>query len=231
MGATTVTPLILLPGLGADAQLLEPQRAFFPGLATPPWPAHVPGETLRDYAQRAAAAITPLLPAGGGYHLGGCSFGGMVALEAVAHLPVPPRAIFLIASARSGQAIAPHLRYFVKFASILPERAFAAGQALTPLFMQKFGRLSPEQADWFAAILAGVDAGFVRWGIAAITDWEGCELPPDVPVHTIHGSDDELIPCKQVRPDVVIQGGGHLISVTHADEVNRFIAERLGTTG
>ncbi len=67
----------------------------------------------------------------------------------------------------------------------------------------------------------------VRWGIEAITNWDGCDPPPGVPVHHIHGGDDELIPCRRVRPDVVVPGGGHLLNVTHADAVNAFLAERL----
>ena len=44
----------------------------------------------------------------------GASFGGMIALEAARHLAAPPRALFLVASGRSGDCIAPHLRYFVE---------------------------------------------------------------------------------------------------------------------
>ena len=214
--------LILLPGLGADETLFDPQRAAFPLLEVPAWLPHESGESLPNYARRMAATITPSER----YCLGGASFGGMVACEMVQHLTPPPRALLLIASGRSGDCIAPHLRYFVKFATFLPERSFNAGQGLTPLFMQKFGRLTPEQRAWFGAMLAAVEAPFIRWGIAAITDWTGCDLG-SLPVHHIHGNDDELIPCTRVKPDVVIAGGGHLINVTHAEEVNAFIAKHL----
>ena len=114
----------------------------------------------------------------------------------------------------------------MKFASILPQRAFNAGSGLTPLFVQKFGRLTPEQRAWFEAILSDVTPAFVRWGIEAITNWEG-NLALPMPVHHIHGSDDELIPAKSVQADHVIPGGGHLVNVTHASEVNAFISEHL----
>lgn len=212
--------LVLLPGLGADARLLEPQRAAFPSLEVPDWLPHLPEEALPDYARRMAATIVPS-PV---FFLGGVSFGGMVALEMAQYLH--PAAVILIASCRTGQALAPHLRYFVKFASILPQRAFDAGQGLTPLFIQKFGRMTPEQREWFEAILSDVTPAFVRWGIGAITDWEG-QLTLPMPVYHIHGSDDELIPVKSVRADRVIHGGGHLLNVTHAAAVNAFIAEHL----
>ena len=148
----------------------------------------------------------------------------MVALEMAQYLH--PRAVILMASCRTGQAIAPHLRYFVKFASVLPEREFVPGQGITPLLAQKYGLMTPEQQAWFEAILSDATPAYVRWGIEAITNWDG-PARLDVPVYHIHGSDDELIPVKSVHPDRVISGGGHLLNVTHADEVNAFIAELL----
>ena len=214
------TRLVLLPGLGADERLFDPQRAAFPGLEVPRWLPNAPGESLPDYARRMAATIVPSEH----FYLGGASFGGMVALE-MARL-LRPAAVFLIASCRSGGAIAPHLRYFVKFASILPERVFDVGKGATPLFISKFGSLTPTQRQFFEEMLVSTQPAFVRWGIAAITEWEGVGKLP-MPVHHIHGSDDELIPLASVQPDRVIPGGGHLLNVTHAEEVNAFIAERL----
>jgi pimeloyl-ACP methyl ester carboxylesterase len=222
MNTTNAARLVLLPGLGADGRLFDAQRTAFPHLEVPAWLPHDRDESLPHYAQRMAATIAPTDP----YYLGGASFGGMVALEMVRHLRPAPRAVLLIASCQSGQCIAPHLRYFVRFAEFLPQRTFELGKGLTPLFISKFGRLTPEQKEWFGTMLDGVDPAFVRWGIAAITDWEGAgDLP--MPVYHIHGSDDELIPVDRVTPDRAIPGGGHLLNVTHADEVNAFLAEHL----
>jgi len=133
--------------------------------------------------------------------------------------------VFLVASCRSGQAVAPHLRYFGQFSRILPERTFAAGQGLTPLFMKKFGALNASQEALLGDMLADITVAFVRWGIEAVTNWPGgVELP--MPVYHIHGSDDELIPAVSVQPDRLIPGGGHLLNVTHAADVNEFIRTR-----
>ncbi len=75
-------------------------------------------------------------------------------------------------------------------------------------------------------MFADSTARFVRWGIAAITAWPGAEGLA-VPVYHIHGSEDELIPIQAVQPDQVIPGGGHLINVTHAAEVNAFLAAHV----
>jgi hypothetical protein len=38
-------PLILLPGMGADARLFAAQKLAFPALVVPPWLPPQPGET------------------------------------------------------------------------------------------------------------------------------------------------------------------------------------------
>jgi pimeloyl-ACP methyl ester carboxylesterase len=211
---------IMLPGLGADARLFEPQRAILPRLEVPAWLPHADNDTLADYARRMAATVDPTEP----FYLGGVSFGGMVAQEMARYLR--PRAILLIASCRRGEQIAQHLKYFVKFADLFPERVFDAGLGLSQVFASKFGALLPEQETLLGEMFAGTTARFVRWGIAAITAWPGAG-PLAAPVFHIHGSADEWIPLQSVEPDQVIPGGGHLINLTHAAEVNAFLASQM----
>jgi pimeloyl-ACP methyl ester carboxylesterase len=215
---------LLLSGLGADARQFDPQRAVFTDARTPPWIPHRPDESLHDYARRFCETVVIERP----FVLVGSSFGGMVAQE-IAPL-LRPEAVFLIASARHGDQIAAHLQYFSHFASILPERMFEIGQGLTPLYASKFGRLNAEQKALLEAMVADTLPAFVRWGIDAITTWPGVENL-SMPVHHIHGGDDELIPVEGVEADVVVPGGGHLLNVTHADVVNAFIVERLAKMG
>ena len=220
MEPMTARRLVLLPGLGADARLFDPQRAAFPEIEVPAWLPYREEESLAEYAARMAATITPAAD----LYLGGVSFGGMVALEMARQLG--PRAVFLIASGRSGQALAPHLRYFAEFAHAFPQREFGDGAGLSRLYVRKFGNLTPEQEAFYADMLADTRPAFVRWGIAAIPAWPGPgDLP--MPVYHIHGSDDELIPVAGVQPDEVVPGGGHLLNVTHAAEVNAFVRAHL----
>jgi hypothetical protein len=64
--------LVLLPGLGADADLLEPQRRAFPDLEVLPWLDPRPDESLDEFGRRMAEAST----ARRGSVIGGVSFGG-----------------------------------------------------------------------------------------------------------------------------------------------------------
>jgi pimeloyl-ACP methyl ester carboxylesterase len=214
-------PLILLPGLGADRRQFDPQRSAWPGLQVPAWIPHQPDESLADYAGRLAERIDP--PAD--YFLGGASFGGMIAQELAARLDPPPRAVFLIASARRGEQVAPHLHYFARFAPMFPQRRFDEG-GVTPLYVAKFGALSDEQRGLLEAMVRDTLPEFVRWGIAALTQWPGVDPPPR-PIRHIHGTDDQLIPRELVEPDETIPGGGHLLNVTHAQAVNDFLQREM----
>jgi pimeloyl-ACP methyl ester carboxylesterase len=60
--------------------------------------------------------------------------------------------------------------------------------------------------------------------LGAILQWQPSKLE-GVPVFQIHGRRDLLIPARLVDADEYIPDGGHLINVTHAEQVNAFIGQ------
>ena len=60
-------------------------------------------------------------------------------------------------------------------------------------------------------------------------DWafESSQEVPErkTPLLQIHGEKDRLIPIKNVQPDVVIPGGGHLFLLTHFDAVRPILQD------
>ena len=68
-------PLILLPGMGADARMFTSLRGRLPEIVTPKWIKPLPRETLVEYARRFAQVIDPGRP----FFLGGASLGGVMA--------------------------------------------------------------------------------------------------------------------------------------------------------
>jgi pimeloyl-ACP methyl ester carboxylesterase len=44
-----------------------------------------------------------------------------------------------------------------------------------------------------------------------------------MPSIQIHGNRDMLLPIKLTKPDVIVEGGGHLLSLTHPNQVNEII--------
>jgi pimeloyl-ACP methyl ester carboxylesterase len=214
-------PVILLSGMAADERHFTSQLAAFPNLRVQPWVAPRPGESLRAYAKRLAPLVDPGRPC----IIGGASFGGVVALEAARH--VPCRACVLIGSIRTPAALRWWWRVFRPVAPFGPELlgvlAGVAGRA---------GR------NWLSAgttrrlnRLAHPEAAFVRWAMCAVLRWQPSPPDPRVPVFHIHGSHDPVLPLGRMKPDVVVPGGGHALSLFHPTAVNEFLADVLRTVG
>ena len=205
----------------------------------PDWPAPRTGETLPHYAGRCAAGWVDgpaaVLTSSRPFHLGGVSFGGMVALEAGRALldaGTPPAGVFLIASCRSREAVTPAFRRRAGLGTLLPDAALSwllggpAGRA--------FGRregLDPAWRDTLCAMGRTTDVPFLKWAARASAAWglsRGEAMNPGFPVRQIHGEQDRVIPCRPQDCDAVLPGAGHLVNVTHADAVNAFLAAGTG---
>ncbi len=212
--------LILLPGLGTDARLFEPQRRAFERLEVPDWLPPERNESLADYARRMAEGIdaTPR------FYLGGMSLGGMVAFEMAKVLE--PECVFLIASSTSTAYVPWQHRFNAWLLRWLPFNPLRRKSKLMRCSVPRLGARTPEQEKLAADMLRDADPAFMRWAVLAIVGWRPVG-EPTCPVYCIHGSDDRLIPLRAVRAGRVVEGGGHLINLTHADEVNAFLAEHM----
>jgi pimeloyl-ACP methyl ester carboxylesterase len=214
--------LILLPGLGADHRLLEPQRAAFPQLVVPPWIPPRKNESLPQYAERMAETVVrshdvPLI-------LGGVSFGGMLAYEMARYLK--PEAVVLIASCRKRESLRPVYAPGRWLLPLIPPQAWSVAKLLSGPVMRIRHRRAVAKRKMLIAMFKDSDSRFMHWTLQAILRWQPTPLE-GVPVFQIHGSRDPLIPARRVEADVLIPNGGHLINVSHADEVNAFLGRAL----
>jgi pimeloyl-ACP methyl ester carboxylesterase len=226
--ATSSPPLILLPGLAADADLLAEQVRAIPNSSVMPWIAPAgPRESLADYARRFAhAAPWPSQP-GTRWLLGGFSFGSQVAQELVAHLPVPPRAIIGICAVRGREQFTTGFAIQQRLGAITP--GFLQRLAFGPmarLFARRCG-LDRAQAQRLVAMAQRNDPAFLTWSARACATWPATPDLRGVPIRHIHGQRDTIIPDPAARAEVTIPNAKHLITWTHADVVNQFILRVL----
>lgn len=206
--------LVMLPGMGADGRLFEPQRRVFPGLTVPPWIEPLPCERLDSYARRMASHIDPA----GLVLIGGVSFGGMVALEMAHYLGLED--CVLISSVRSPAEMPWRLRALRSLARLGPTGlGVSAGWAarwlafsMPPATARRLGRLAAPQS------------AFLRWACWAVLRWEPTPEALRIRIHQIHGAADRTFPLWYTQPDQVVRNGGHLLTLTHPLEVNQFIA-------
>jgi len=205
-------PLILLPGMGADARMFAPLRMALPQLVTPDWIEPERNEPLAAYARRLAQSIAPGRPC----FVGGASFGGVVALEMSVALQA--RTCFLIGSMRSPDELPWRLkvlRPLTPLSGLLPWFAWL----IPPLVGAAFG----PHARGIAQQLADADARFVRWASKAILTWKPSPEVADVRVFQIHGDRDRVFPIGRARPDCIVRGAGHVLSVTHPAATVEFL--------
>jgi pimeloyl-ACP methyl ester carboxylesterase len=212
--------MILLPGLGADARLFERQREAFPQLQVPAWIPPRKNESLPGYAARMAERISPSpnVP----LILGGVSFGGMLACEMARHLK--PSAVVLIASCRARESLRPCHRSLRRLLPLFPAWGWNIAKPLAGPALRLIGGLSPSERELLATMFKETDSRFMHWTVQAILSWHPAPLD-GVPVFHIHGTRDRMIPARCVQPDALVPGGGHMINLTHAEEVNAFLGQ------
>lgn len=212
----------MLPGMGVDARLFGPQRAAGFEFESPPMPMPERGDTMADYAGR----VRDLLRLDGPCVVGGVSFGGMVACE----LSRITRAecVLLIASCASAAAIPGYFWPVECVSRIIPDFLIRRRAVVSARMMAHFEGLDDEQYQVLRTMVTDTEVTKLRRFARMILSWKAPAGYP-CPIHQIHGSRDMVIPLSRVRPEVVIPGGGHLINMTHANEVNTFVARYLGS--
>jgi pimeloyl-ACP methyl ester carboxylesterase len=221
--------LILIPGLGCTPAIFDHQRkAFGDRLETPAFIEHHAGESVAGYAQRWAKQLSkpgddrPLF-------IGGSSFGGMLAQEMAMHLSPRPRAVFLIASTRTGDRVTGVMQLAELVGRLVPTAS--ANQALK-LIKLGFALREGLDDDDKRRLIRGageVDPAMTKWASGAAVGWPGYKPPPGYPpIHQIHSRHDWVIkpPTEQAGVEWV-DGNRHLLQMTHAHTVNRFLFDRV----
>jgi len=211
------SPLILIPGMGADSRIFRAQCEAFPQARIPAWISPHRNESLVSYARRFAATIDPHQPC----YLGGASFGGIIALEMAAHLNV--RALFLIGSIRSPREMAWGVRTARPLARLAFALPFPLLSSMARVSLCASGRYSTIATRSLLIQVADAESDFLRWATRALLSWQPSPTVGRVPIHQIHGGHDRVFPAPLSRADVILPDAGHLLSVTHGDAVNRFI--------
>jgi pimeloyl-ACP methyl ester carboxylesterase len=75
--------------------------------------------------------------------------------------------------------------------------------------------------------VAEADPAFLRWACRAVMSWEADDPRLPGPIHQIHGDRDRFLPWRLTKPDVLVRGGGHVLTLSHPQAVNNFIISRM----
>ena len=223
------TRVVLLPGLGTDARLFGAQREVLGDCPVVPRWIEPAGddESVRAVARRMAEGRRRRCGAGPVVR-GGASFGGMLALEMARELR--PAAVVLIGSARSGGAVSRAYRRFARLLQWTPTWGVRAATVVLSKLASSVDVIDGRSQRVYEAMLWDASPRLVRWAARAIPRWR-LRGPVGVPVRHLHGGCDAVLPLAKVTPDVVLPGAGHLPSLTHPREVNRFLRRCVAAAG
>lgn len=228
-------PLVLLPGLGADARQFTPQqKAFGPSVHTPDRIAAHDNEGLASHAKRWAEKINAELLSGFDkdtpWFLGGTSMGGMIALEMLPFLDPQPAALFLIASSRSAPAYPAWAKIGAEALLKLSEKMIACtARAMAIPYGVRDG-LDDDGYRLLKVMLDDCEPDYIKWALGATIEWSYAGTPAGYtapPIYQIHGRRDWLIQPPQHPVDELIDNGRHLLNLSHAHTINRWLFDHI----
>jgi len=231
--------LVFLPGLGADHRLFKHQTEVFPYSYAADWIDPLPGESLERYAVRFAGAIRrqlsnrPTAPV----IVCGLSLGGMIAPYVARELDAIACVLFCTIRGPDqfpkryyGDWLLMRLCPPLRCVRLFIVRLFARFLLCFPRLVQCFTRPGVIQAFVETPLfrLAGLSRMMFDWAYRRRSEENGTIIF-DKPTLHVHGTNDRLLPIRLTNPDIRIEGGGHLLVLTHRKKINeileRFIAK------
>lgn len=205
--------IYVLSGLGVDERAFKNLNWNDLPIHHVEWITPEKEETLKNYARRISSIITCPDPI-----LIGLSFGGMLAVEIAKYMPV--KKCILISSSKSRKEIPIRLKLMRRLGitKILPGSVMKK-----PNFVLEhlFGAKTEKEKSFLKEILADTNPYFLKWALNAITQWKNTTIPNNI--ISIHGEDDKILPIKNIKVDYTIKGGGHIMIVNKAKEIERVI--------
>jgi pimeloyl-ACP methyl ester carboxylesterase len=243
----------MLPGLGMDARMLQPQSSYFPNSYVMKIPKESTSSTeissgttavsLAAFADGLLSNWPKQLPSWNrseansrsrNVFLVGVAFGGMLALEIALQATLrQPEAnshriagVLLIGSTRSHTNIPVSFRLQEKLIARIP---VALGRAAMKRSLSKIANeegMTVEQKQLLMEMSCDADWNQVRWGANQIAKWDRTRSSFDnlaIPVHQIHGRQDRAIKPPSISDATILLHGRHMINLSMATEVNRWI--------
>lgn len=206
-----------ISGLGADERAFS--RLQLPGydLHFLRWIDPEPNESFADYAKRMSSFITDPEPI-----IIGLSFGGMLAIELTKLIKV--KKLILISSVKTRNEEPWWMRTSgkLKLHQLIKPKPHPLLYPIENYFLGTHTKAEKKLANHFRETVNKV---YLKWAIHQIVNWNNVTIPANC-LH-IHGNADKLFPIRYVKPDYVIDKGGHFMVFNKAEEISRIISAEL----
>jgi len=205
--------ILLLTGMTPDHRIFDRLLPLLPTAIVVDWIPPIANESIASYAARLSCTVNHEEPT----VVCGVSFGGIVARELASCLNAT--SCVLISSVRSPRELPPWFRICRLMA---PRPAVAIMKTIRDIATYWPRRLK-SSSTWRLMKLGGKSGEWHRWATAAVLNWNLSKDAERIPSIHIHGDRDATFPIRYTGADTVIHGGGHVLPLTHCEE----IAEKL----
>jgi pimeloyl-ACP methyl ester carboxylesterase len=209
--------VFVFSGLGADKRVFQ-NNDFSPYSVTYiNWIIPKNNDSIEEYASKLIQQIKSTKPT-----LIGLSFGGIMAVEVAKQIETEK--VILLASAKSKFEIPFYFRLIGAFYlhRLLPTSLLKSVNIFTYWF---FGAKSIFEKELLKQILIDTNPVFLKWAIDKIARWKNANSIKNL--YHIHGTSDYILPLSFVKADCVIQGGGHLMTLNKAKEIDSVLLELI----
>ena len=180
------------------------------------WEEPLKDETMMDYARRLSSGIDTSTP----FVLAGVSFGGMIAQDIATFLQ--PRYLILLSTFQHHSEFPFSIRY-CRSRFLLPVVKLFIPSRTNFIMNYLFCVKTKEERQVLDDSFRTTSTAFSKWAIEALVCWK--TQSSTAPRLVIHGSTDRIIPVKSVHPHYVVEGAGHLMLYSHAEEVSSYIQQ------
>lgn len=179
---------------------------------------HSPGKktTMKEFAQ----SLIPQIDTESDFILVGVSLGGMICSELAEILN--PKKTIIISSAKCRSELPAYFRIFkyLPIQKLIPNSIFRLfAQIVLPI-------VEPEsKGTIIQKMLKEKDSFFLKRTSDMIVSWDRSDFSKDI-IH-IHGTNDSTLPIRNIKADITIQGGSHMMIYSKAEEINRILNEYI----
>lgn len=211
--------IYFLSGLGADRTVFQFLKLtpFEPVFVD--WIKPQTKETLPHYAMRLKEKNIPPRSI-----VVGLSFGGMLATEMAKTFS--DLQVILISAAK----VRSELPWYYNIGKWLPVHRISPSslQISTMLHMKwLFGLKSPAAKKIYEALIKRSDTKFNAWAIESILSWNNTVIPSNV--YHIHGTADRVLPIRNIKADLLVENGGHLMVLEQAELISDILLNLIQT--
>ena len=216
--------LVYLSGLGLGREFLHLRQPLGVEVVVPAWIEPLPGESVSSYAQRLAVS----LKRDDVTHLAGVSFGGVLALEMARVLKV--KGVIVVSGILSPEELPWYFRALKSVPKIFLNFLLDVSFVMTAGIVSYCGIFLPKNSIAFFKWYGNADKSLVKWGAPALLNWIPAYNIDDISLLRIHGDADGIFPHVDKGALTAVSGGGHVITVTHPESVNRAVFDFISQT-